>query len=176
MKTTNIHAGIDPLTKPKTYVANYLFNYFGGDKVGERVIVGAGIDVAFRPYKNGNLVQFQSEKETYFSQELPSKEVGISKRKRYLSDAVTVSFDRDNCFKLEINPFITKEICNHFGWDSIFIEVADVELDYMKNPWLADLWYCGEEIFTKFIKEHVDDFDISDNIIAQCPSYSWLYE
>lgn len=33
----------------KTYVANYLFNYFGGDKVGDKLIRGATIDVAIRP-------------------------------------------------------------------------------------------------------------------------------
>lgn len=42
----------------KTYVANYLFNYFGGDKVGDKLIRGATIDVAIRPYKNGKLIQF----------------------------------------------------------------------------------------------------------------------
>lgn len=33
----------------KTYVANYLFNYFGEDKVGDKLIRGATIDVAIRP-------------------------------------------------------------------------------------------------------------------------------
>lgn len=42
----------------KTYVANYLFNYFGEDKVGDKLIRGATIDVAIRPYKNGKLIQF----------------------------------------------------------------------------------------------------------------------
>lgn len=35
----------------KTYVANYLFNFFGGDKVGDKLIRGATIDVTIRPYK-----------------------------------------------------------------------------------------------------------------------------
>lgn len=83
-------------TRPRVYTANFLFNYFGGDYVGDKKIVGAGVDVAFRPYKKGQLVKFCSEKETYFTIEKESRIIGIRKEEIYLQDAVNVSFDRRN--------------------------------------------------------------------------------
>ena len=69
----------------KTYVANYLFNYFGGDKVGDKLIRGDTIDVAIRPYKNGKLIQFDPKTDPE------------------LFEIVDVSFDKSNIYKIKIH-------------------------------------------------------------------------
>ena len=164
------------LDRPKTYVANYLYNYFGGDKIEDKVIIGAGIDVAIRPYKDGKLVQFRSEEETYFSLETPSRLFGKRTETIYLTSMVSVSFERNNLYKIDVNESIMKLICEHFGWDTIKVEAVDFELDYMESELISVPWYCGKEMFVKFITDHLDEFDIADNVHADCPAYSWLDE
>lgn len=166
----------EPLDKPKTYVANYLYNYFGGDKVEDKVITGAAIDVAIRPYKAGKLIQFRSEDETYFSIEVPSRLYGKRIEKIYLTSMVTVSFERKNIYKIVVDESIKEIICEHFGWDTIKVEAVDFSLDYSESEWLSVPWYCGKKVFEKFITDHLDEFDIADNVQAQCPAYSWLDE
>lgn len=166
----------EPLDKPKTYVASYLFNYFGGDKIEDKIITGAGIDVAIRPYKNGELIRFRSEKETYFSIKAPSRLFGERSERIYLTDIISVSFDRKKLYRIDIDEDIKKLICEHFGWDTIKVEAVDFELDYAESEWVSAPWYCGKETFNKFITNHSDEFNIADNIPAQCPAYSWLDE
>lgn len=166
----------EPLDKPKTYVADYLFNYFGGDKVEDKIITGAEIDVAIRPYKNGKLVQFRSEKETYFSLKTPSRLFGERIEKIYLTSMVSVSFDRKSLYRIDVDESIKKLFCEHFGWDTIKVEAVAFGLDYAESEWMSVSWYCGKEVFDKFITNHLDEFDIKDNVYAQCPSYSWLDE
>lgn len=166
----------EPLDKPKTYVANYLFNYFGGDKIEDKIITGAGIDVAIRPYKRGRLVQFRSEKETYFSLDTSSRLFEKRTETIYLTDMVSISFERKNLYKIDIDESIMKLICEHFGWDTIKVEAVNFELDYAESEWVSAPWYCGKETFNKFITSHLDEFNIADNIPAQCPGYSWLDE
>lgn len=161
---------------PKTYLGSYLFNYFGGDYVDDKKIVGVGIDVAFRPYKDKKLVQFCAEKETYFHIEEESRLIGIRKKTIYLTDAVKVSFDRKKIVKLTRNEFLIKVICEHFGWDKLEISVADYELDYAETEWLSEPWYCGKDVCNHFMETHKDDLDITDNRNAQCPGYRWLEE
>lgn len=45
-----------------------------------------------------------------------------------------------------------------------------------KKEYFFESWDCGKEIFDKFILSHIEDFDISDNVHAQIPAYSWLDE
>lgn len=142
----------------KTYVANYLFNYFGGDKVGDKLIRGATIDVAIRPYKNGKLIQFDPKTDPE------------------LFEIVDVSFDKSNIYKIKIHDGLEKNMCNRLGWDKITCEVVNYDLIYEKKEYFFESWDCGKEIFDKFILSHIEDFDISDNVHAQSPSYSWLDE
>lgn len=121
--------------RPRVYTANFLFNYFGGDYVGDKKIVGAGVDVAFRPYKKGQLVKFCSEKETYFTVEKESRIIGIRKEKIYLQDAVSVSFDREKLVKLTIHKDVVRTICEHFGWDKLDISISEYELDYEEREY-----------------------------------------
>lgn len=164
----------EKLESPKTFLACYMFNYFGRDTVGDKVIDGAFIDVAFRPYKNGKLVQFYSEEETcaYFT--TPSRIIdGGRKEKVYLADLVNVSYDHDNYYKVTRNDELIKMVCDYFGWDRIDIEVEDVSLSYMECEYMSSIYECGKEIFEKFLQSHSDDFDITDNQNAQCPAYGW---
>lgn len=94
----------------KTYVANYLFNYFGGDKVGDKLIRGATIDVAIRPYKNGKLIQFDPKTDPE------------------LFEIVDVSFDKSNIYKIKIHDGLEKNMCNRLGWDKITCEVVNLNL------------------------------------------------
>lgn len=161
---------------PKTYTASYLFNYFGGDHVGDKLITGVGFDVAFRPYKDNKLVQFRSEKETYFYIEEKSRLIGVRSTAVYITDAVKVSFDRDELVKLTRNEDMIKIICDHFGWDRLDVEIVDYELDYAESKWMSAPWYCGKDVCIKFMAEHKDDLDNADNRSAQCPAYGWLDE
>lgn len=161
---------------PKTYTASYLFNYFGGDHVGDKLITGVGFDVAFRPYKDNKLVQFRSEKETYFYIEEKSRLIGIRSTAVYITDAVKVSFDRDKLVKLTRNEDMIRIICDHFGWNRLDIEIVGYELDYAETKWMSAPWYCGKDICIKFMEEHKDDLDNTDNRSAQCPAYGWLEE
>lgn len=161
-------------SEPKTYLACYMFNYFGGDKIDDKVIDGAGINVAFRPYKNGKLIQFFSEKDTYYEVIEPSRILTSGRKKTiYLTDAVTVSYDREDGYKLIIDTELVERICQHFGWDKLCIEVHDVCLYYMESNFISNVYECERDVFQQFLKEHADDFDISDNRIAQCPGYGW---
>lgn len=163
------------LESPKTYCACYMFNYFGGEKVGDKMIDGAGIYVAFRPYKDGKLIQFRSEKETYFSETITSRLIGPGRKKNiYFSDAVEVSYDRENCYQIDVNQELVKIICDHFGWDRLSIEVESVCLYYTARKYISEEFQCGNDVFERFLKEHQDDFDISDNRSAQCPGYCWV--
>lgn len=94
----------------------------------------------------------------------------------YLTDMISVSFERKNLYKIDVNESIMKLICEHFGWDTIKVEAVGFELDYSESEWMSVPWYCGKEVFVKFITEHLDEFDITDNVHAQCPGYSWLDE
>lgn len=161
---------------PKTYTASYLFNYFGGDHVGDKLITGVGFDVAFRPYKDNKLVQFRSEKETYFYVEKKSRLIGVRRTAVYITDAVKVSFDRDELVKLTRNEDLIRIICDHFGWNRLDIEIVGYELDYAETKWMSAPWYCGKDICIKFMEEHKDDLDNTDNRSAQCPAYGWLEE
>lgn len=67
-------------------------------------------------------------------------------------------------------------ICDHFGWDRLDIEIVDYELDYAETKWMSAPWYCGKDICIKFMEEHKDYLDITDNRSAQCPAYGWLEE
>ena len=163
-------------TRPRVYTASFLFNYFGGDYVGDKKIVGAGVDVAFRPYKKGQLVKFCSEKETYFTIEKESRIIGIRKEEIYLQDAVNVSFDREKLVKLTIHKDVVRTICEHFGWDKLDISISEYELDYEERKYVSAPWYCGKDTFERFLSSHKEDFDISDNRNAQCSSYGWLDE
>lgn len=164
----------EKLKTPKTYLACYMFNYFGGDSVGDKVIDGATIDIAFRPYKNEKLVQFCNEEETraYFT--FPSRIIdGGRKETVYLSDLVNVSYDRDKCYIVTRNDELIKMVCDYFGWDRINIEVEDVSLSYKESEYMSAIYQCGKEIFEEFLLSHSDDFDIADNLNAQCPTYGW---
>lgn len=163
-----------PSNAKKTYAANYLFNYFGRDQVEDKIIVGAWIDVAIRPFKDGKIVQFQCEEETCFSVKSPSRVFGERKDKFYLTSGVSVHFDRDSIYRIDVDWEVINFIRNHFGWDSIEIEAVGWGLDYEESKYVSIPWNCGKEIFEEFIRSHLDDFDISDNVNAQCPSYSWI--
>lgn len=158
---------------PKTYIASYMFNYFGGDHIGDKKITGACVDVAFRPYKDKELVQFTKDAEPMVIEEVPSRVIGTRKNVFTLSDVVNVSFDRNEIVKLTINSDIMKRFMAYYGWSMVEVSIHDYELDYEVANGLYESWYCGKETFESFLKSHADDFDISDNRNADCPAYGW---
>lgn len=163
------------LESPKTYLACYMFLYFGGDIFDGKVIDGAGIDVAFRPYKNGMLVQFHSEAETCFEVVNPSRIIECGRKETiYFSDLVQVSYSRRNCYKLVVDEELTKMMCDHFGWDRIDIQVESFSLSYKESEYMSSVFECSRDVFEDFLKAHPDDFDITDNKNAQCPAYGWV--
>lgn len=164
----------------KTIVYDYLFNYFGGDKFEGKIVTGASIQVAIRPYKNGDEIKFENGKE-------------LSVKGKYLFSVFDVSFDRENIFNINRNLFVDnlfRLVCN---FDEIKAEVIGYSLDVATGltkdvmPELADELptefrmlpvsesvQVSEETFRNFIQKHLNDFDISDNKKAQCLSVEFI--
>ena len=164
----------------KAIVFEYLFNYFGGDKFDGKIVTGASIQVAIRPYRNGDEIKIENEKEP-------------SAHGYYLNSVFDVSFDRENIFNINRNIFVDNLFRRKYNFDEIKAEVMGYSLDtaigFTKDvmPELADELptefrtlpvsepvQVSEEIFKNFILKHLNDFDISDNKKAQCPSVEFI--
>ncbi len=162
-------------SKPKTIVYDYLFNYFGKDKLNGDFITGASISLAIHIYKDDTELKFTKEPKAV--------------NNTYLSNVFSVSFDRNKLFKVTKNLYADNLFRLIYGWTKIDFEVVGYSLDKLvgtSNDVLPD---CPKELldfpvsepmnvskeeFIKFLTEHIDDFDISDNQNAQCPSISFL--
>lgn len=158
----------------KTIVYDYLFNYFGGDKFKDKIIVGACMQVAIKVFKDRNEVKFMNE---------PCCDHIC------LSDVFEVSFDRKDLFVIHKNAAVSEFLCSYFNWDSIEAKCVGYTLDYVvptpenlrsllpdsfDNIFTAESMEVTEQEFRKFLSSHLDDFDITDNINAQVPSVSFI--
>lgn len=172
----------------KTIAFDYTFNYFGGDMYNGRIVTGASVTLAIRCYKDGAEVKF-------FDQIEPYVEIyGISSifhRKEFLCSVFEVSFNRKNIFKINRNPYIDSLFKLVYGYDKIKYDIVgysfDVAEGLLKNivptnglpKEFQDTLVCEpisitEDAFRTFISSHLEDFDISDNEKAQCPSISFI--
>lgn len=164
----------------KTIAYEYLFNYFGGDKLENKTVTGASIQLAIRPYKNGNEVKFENGEEP-------------SVKDFFLFQVFDVSFDKENVFNINRNIFIDNLFRIAYGFDEIKTEIIGYSLDIAIGltkdvmPELADKLptefqslpvseslKVSEDVFKNFILNHLNDFDISDNQKAQCPSVGFI--
>lgn len=161
----------------KTVAYDYLFNYFGGDTFNGKIITGVAITLAIRPLRNGKEVKFKDKTEP-------------STHEKYFCDVFDVSFDRENLFIIKRNLYIDNLFRIVFGFDEIKYEIIDFTLDYFEGKTrevfpnldikeIDNLPVCtpmnvSEAEFRNFISSHIDDFDISDNQKAQCPSVSFI--
>ena len=158
----------------KTIVYDYLFNYSGGDKFKDKIIVGACIQVAIKVFKDRNEVKFMNEPHC---------------DRIYLSDVFKVSFDRKDLFVIKKNVPVSDFLCSYFNWDNIEAKCVGYTLDYavptpedlkilspdsFKDMFTAEPMEVTEQEFRKFLRGHLDDFDITDNINAQVPSVSFI--
>ena len=93
---------------------------------------------------------------------------------------------------LPLKVFLYNLFRLYFGWDKIEYEVVRYALDVktcwtdkeiedmkdlptdMKNMPVSLSVEVSEDVFRKFLSEHADDFDISDNVNAQVPSFGYL--
>lgn len=155
----------------------YLFNYFGGDTFKDKVITGAGIDLAIRVYdENGNEIKFPKEKEP-------------RRNGKYLCDIFKISFDREKVFVIDRNVETDNFFRVAFGWNKIEAEVVGYSLDYesgwteeqlkdmpeiMKIMPVSASMTVTEEEFRTFLMSHADAFDIKDNINAQVPAVTYI--
>lgn len=162
----------------KTIAYDYLFNYFGKDTFKGRVITGASIQIAIKAYKD--------EKEVKFN-DLPFDCIKASNH--YLNENYSVSFDKDKLYIIEKNMLIDTLFRFIYGWDKIDYEIIGFSLDYLDElpdyvaenlpdelkgyPYSVPMKVTKEE-FEEFLKDHIKDFNISDNINAQVPSYSLI--
>lgn len=160
--------------KLKTIAYDYLFNYFGKDIFKNKVITGASIQIAIKAYKNGQEVKFKEE---------PKAD------NCFYCDNFKVSFDTDELYIVEKNAIVDKLYRSIYRWSKIDYEVIGFSLDYLaKLPdkirrelpdMLKDMpcstpMEVSKEEFEIFLKEHIKDFNISDNINAQVPSISFI--
>lgn len=164
------------MKKNKRIAYDYLFNYFGGDKQDGKLINGAVITLNIRAYKDGKEVLFEEGKEP--------KTHG-----KYLSNIFDVCFDRENQFTIKRNLQTDNLFRLVFGWERIEASVIAYHLDVVvgrigdekenglpeefQNLPIAEPMAVTEEIYRKFLADHVGDFDISDNKQAQVPSVTF---
>lgn len=154
-------------TVPKAIAYNYMFNYFGGDTYDGKIIDGASIDLVIRPYRGNKELKFLDETDACFKQE-------GSNYSDNLSNVFSVSFDRKDIFKVSrniTNYFLLTQLLN---CERIDYEVVGYSLTYLESEYMSADMSVSEEVFRQFIKEHLDDFDISDNVNAQCPAVSMI--
>lgn len=165
---------MNKVTEPKTIVYDYLFNYFGGDTFKDSVIMGASVAIAIRAYKEGKEVKFTKEPECYG---------------KYFCDIYSVSFDREKMFVVEKDLKVDNLFRLVYGFDKIEAEVVEYSLDCLssltddirniipeelRNLPCSEPMVVSKDEFMMFLKEHVDDFDISDNVNAQVPSVIFI--
>lgn len=159
----------------KTIVYDYMFNYFGGDSYKGKTIMGACVQLAIKAFKNGKEIKFAEE---------PKKCKNV-----YWCDNYKVSFDKDNLFIVEKDIIVDNLFRLRYGFDKIEAEVVGYTLDYLSSlpdserkdlpkefqnlPFTEPMEVSGE-VFREFLREHIDDFDISDNRNAQVPSISFI--
>lgn len=158
----------------KTIAYEYLFNYFGGDVFNGRVVTGASIQLAIRAYKDGKEVKFKEE---------PNKD-GY-----YYNENFKVSFDKDKLFIVEKDIKVDNFYSIVYGWDKIKYEIVGYCLHYLdkapedfieklpvefRNLPFSTSMEVSKEEFETFLKTHIDDFNISDNINAQVPSVIFI--
>ena len=167
----------------KSIAYDYLFNYFGGDSHEGRIVTGASITMAIRCYKNGEEIRFDvNEGEPYVSGN------GFT---AYMFDIFNVSIDRKNIIKIKKNLYTDNLFKMIYGWDKIEYEIVNYNLEVAEgllkntNPEndlpeeLQDVLVTepievDSDVFMNFISQRINDFDISDNKLAQCPSYSYI--
>lgn len=158
----------------KTIAYDYLFNYFGGDVFNGKIITGAIIQIAIRAYKDGKEVKFRKEP---------------SKHGYYYNENYKVSFDKDKLFIVEKNIRVDNFYRLVYGWNKIEYEILGYALDYLDEapkdlieelpvkfrniPYSATMEVSKEE-FETFLRTHIEDFNISDNINAQVPSVIFI--
>lgn len=155
----------------KTIAYDYLFNYFSKDTFKGKIITGASIQLAIKAYKD--------EKEVKFKEEPKAKN-------RYYCDNFKVSFDTDKLYVVEKDIIVDNLYRIIYGWDKIDYKVIGFSLDYLDEspneelkellkgiPCSAQMEVSKEE-FEIFLKEHIEDFNIKDNINAQVPSISFI--
>lgn len=160
--------------KKKTIAYEYLFVYLGGDKFQDKIITGASVNLAIRVYKAGEEIKF-TEETSYHGKDL--------------SDVFRVSYDRHHQFTVTKNLLVDNLFRLKYEWDKIEAEVVDYILDYadtlpeeirerlpepLKSLPCSSPMEVSEKEFRDFIKAHIDDFDISDNINAQVTSVSFI--
>ena len=157
------------MNNKKTIVYDYLFNYFGEDSYKGKIITGAGMRLAIKAYKNGEEIKFTKE---------PSKCLDKNGFSCYWNYIFTVSFDKEKIYTISKNEKAEKLFCLRDKYDKIEAEVVGYFLDFITS--LPDDTPCSEpmdvskEEFVEFIKQHIQDFDISDNIVAQVPSVMFV--
>lgn len=161
-------------TKGKTITYDYLFNYFGGDVFKGKIITGASIRIAIKAYKNDKEIKFRKEPKA---------------NNRFYNENFKVSFDTDKLYIIEKNIIVDNLYRIKYEWDKIDYEIVGYSLDYLdelsndlremlpesfKNiPCSASMDVSKEE-FETFLKSHIKDFDISDNMNAKAPSISFI--
>lgn len=165
---------------PKSCYYDYTFNYFGEGRFKGNLIGGACVQIAIRVYKDGHEIKFTEEPSAIREDDI----ILVS-----LSELVSVSFDRENLYKINNNPDVAFVFCKEYGYDMIKFEVVGYTLDkytelteeerkelpeeLLHLPCLEPIEVSKEE-FEAFLREHIDDFDISDNINAQVPSFGFI--
>lgn len=181
--------------KTKTVAYDYTFNYFGGDTYDGKIVTGASITLAIRCYKEGTEVKFNENEEQSVNLVTidPISNGFVPKDERWLNDVFDISFDRKEIFKIHRNIYIDNLFKLHYGYDKISYDIVgysfDVAVGLLKDtdPSFAkdlpegfqDAPVCepvevDESVFREFISSRIDDFDITDNKNAQCPSVSFL--
>lgn len=162
------------LTEPKSIAYDYLFYFSKEILFNGKTILGAGIQLAIRAYKDGKEVKFWNE----------PRYKDIHYEANY-----DVVFNRENLFVIEKNLIVDNLFRIVMEWDKIEAEVHGYFLDYLsclpeeierdipedlKGFSCIEPMFISEEEFRIFLIENWNDFGIPNNIRAQVPSDSFI--
>lgn len=153
---------------------SYLFNFFGDATFNGQQVTGASVDLIIHVFdEHGAELKF-------------SEEISLPEFKNIgLHDIYQVSYDKEKAFRVEKNLYRDNAFRIIKGWEKIAYEVAGYSIDVLmddsakklqdlpdviKNLPCSEPISVSEEEFKDFILHH-KEFDISDNVHAQVPSY-----
>lgn len=160
-------------SEPKSIAYDYVSYCFGEKLFNEKNVLGAGIRLVIRAYKDG--------KEVKFLEEPRYKDIGYEAN-------YDVTFDSEKLFVIQKNLIVDNLFRIVMGWDKIEAEIDEYFLDclgHLSEEIEKDLpedlkgFPCiepvkvSEEEFSKFLRENSGAFGIN-NIKTQVPSVSFI--
>ena len=151
-------------------VCDHTFNYFGSDMLNGKRIIGAGVTLAVKVYKNGTELLFKEGAEPKAGN-------------RYLSDVHEVSLNKNGQLVVTKNLFVESLFKDAYGWDKVEANITGyfINISCESNGWeeklpaafenspVSESVTMTEQSFTDFLTHNKNDFGTSNDKQAQAP-------